>query len=222
MFTASALVAGRRDAVDKNGLVQSFIQNYGYFALIVLTIATSACIPIPSEIIFVFAGALCTSAVTGHVQFSLWAIIVVGTLASLVGSQIAYELGRYAGRPIVDRWGKWILLTHRDLDSAERWFEKYGSATVLVGRVLPFVRSFVSVPAGIAEMNRARFAILTAIGSAIWIALLSGLGYAAGKNWHRVNGDFHDAELPTIAVVAVLLALAIWHRVRSVRRQNAS
>jgi membrane protein DedA with SNARE-associated domain len=202
--------------------VQSFIQNYGYFALIVLTIATSACIPIPSEIIFVFAGALCTSAVTGHVQFSLWAIIVVGTLASLVGSQIAYELGRYAGRPIVDRWGKWILLTHRDLDSAERWFEKYGSATVLVGRVLPFVRSFVSVPAGIAEMNRARFAILTAIGSAIWIALLSGLGYAAGKNWHRVNGDFHDAELPTIAVVAVLLVLAIWHRVRSVRRQNAS
>jgi membrane protein DedA with SNARE-associated domain len=201
--------------------VQSFIQNYGYFALIVLTIATSACIPIPSEIVFVFAGALCTTAVTGHAQFTLWAIIVVGTLASVVGSQIAYELGRYAGRAVVERWGKWILLTHRDLDSAERWFEKYGSATVLVGRVLPFVRSFVSVPAGIAEMNRARFAVLTAIGSAAWIALLSGLGYAAGKNWHHVSGDFHDAELPTIAVVVVLLATAIGYRVRSVRRQNA-
>jgi membrane protein DedA with SNARE-associated domain len=202
--------------------VQSFIQSYGYFALIVLTIATSACIPIPSEIIFVFAGALCTTAVTGHAQFTLWAIIVVGTLASLVGSQIAYELGRYAGRAVVDRWGKWILLTHHDLDSAERWFDKYGSVTVLVGRVLPFVRSFVSVPAGIAEMNRARFAVLTAIGSAIWIALLSGLGYAAGKNWHHVSGDFHDAELPTIAVVVVLLAVAIVYRVRSVRHQNAS
>lgn len=201
--------------------MQSFIQNYGYFALIVLTIATSACIPIPSEIVFVFAGALCTTAVTGHAQFTLWAIIVVGTLASVVGSQIAYELGRYAGRAVVERWGKWILLTHRDLDSAERWFEKYGSATVLVGRVLPFVRSFVSVPAGIAEMNRARFAVLTAIGSAAWIALLSGLGYAAGKNWHHVSGDFHDAELPTIAVVVVLLATAIGYRVRSVRRQNA-
>ena len=159
---------------------------------------------------------------TGHTQFSLWAIIVIGTLASLVGSQIAYELGRYAGRPIVERWGKWLLLTHKDLDASERWFEKYGSATVLVGRVLPFVRSFVSVPAGIAEMNRARFAVLTAIGSAIWIALLSGLGYAAGKNWHHVSGDFHDAEYPTIAVVVVLLLVAFWHRWRSVRRQNAS
>jgi membrane protein DedA with SNARE-associated domain len=202
--------------------VQSFIQHYGYFALIVLTIATSACIPIPSEVIFIFAGALCTTAVTGHAQFSLWAIIVVGTLASVVGSQIAYEIGRYGGRAIVDRWGKWLLLTHRDLDAAERWFDKYGSVTVLVGRVLPFVRSFVSLPAGIAEMNRVRFATLTAIGSAIWIALLSALGYAAGKNWHHVSGDFHDAELPTIAVVVVLLAVAIWHRVRSVRRQNAN
>lgn len=202
--------------------MESFIQNYGYVALIVLSIATSACVPIPSEIIFVFAGALCTSAVTGHAQFTLWGIIVAGTLASVVGSQIAYEVGRYGGRAIVDRWGKWILLTHRDLDSAERWFDKYGSATVLIGRVLPVVRSFISLPAGMAEMNRARFAALTAIGSAVWIALLSGLGYAAGKNWHRVSGDFHDAELPTIVLVVVLVVVAIWHRVRSVRRQNAS
>ncbi|HEY5105112.1 MAG TPA: VTT domain-containing protein, partial [Acidimicrobiales bacterium] len=107
--------------------MQSFVQNYGYFALLILAIAESACIPIPSEITFVVAGALCTTAVTGHVQFSLWAVIVIGTIGSVIGSQIAYEVGRTAGRTVVDRWGKWILLTHKDLDSAERWFSKYGS-----------------------------------------------------------------------------------------------
>lgn len=202
--------------------MQTFIQNYGYFALILLSIAGSACVPIPSEVVFVVAGALCTTAVTGHVQFTLWAVIVVGTVGSLIGSQIAYEVGRSAGRTIVDRWGKWILLTHKDLDAAERWFEKYGSATVLIGRVLPVVRSFISVPAGIAEMKRVRFQILTAIGSAIWIALLSVLGFAAGKNWHHVSRDFHNAQDPTIVVVVLLIAAGIWHRVRAVRRHNAT
>jgi membrane protein DedA with SNARE-associated domain len=202
--------------------MQTFVQNYGYLALIILSIVSSACIPIPSEITFVVAGALCTAAVTGHVQMTLWLVIVIGTLGSLVGSQIAYEVGRTAGRTIVDRWGKWILMTHRDLDSAERWFAKYGSLTVLIGRVLPVVRSFVSVPAGIAEMNRARFAILTAIGSAIWVALLSSLGYAAGSNWKHVSKDFHNAQGPILIVIALLIVFGFWHRIRSVRRQNAN
>lgn len=202
--------------------MQSFVQNYGYFALIVLSIASSACIPIPSEITFVVAGALCTTAVTGHVQMTLWAVIVIGTLGSLIGSQIAYEVGRSAGRTIVDRWGKWILLTHKDLDASERWFEKYGSATVLIGRVIPVVRSFVSVPAGMAEMNRARFAVLTVIGSAAWVTILSVLGYAAGSNWHHVSRDFHYAQTPIIIVIAVLIVAGFWHRIRTVRRHNAS
>jgi len=201
--------------------MQSFIQSYGYFALILLSIAGSACIPIPSEVVFVVAGALCTTAVTGDAQFTLWAVIAVGTLGSIIGSQIAYEVGRSAGRTIVDRWGKWILLTHKDLDSSERWFAKYGSVAVLIGRVLPVVRSFISVPAGIAEMKRDRFVVLTAIGSAIWVALLSALGYAAGKDWHHVSKDFHYAQTPTIIVVVALLIFGLWHRIRSVRRQNA-
>jgi membrane protein DedA with SNARE-associated domain len=202
--------------------MQSFVQNYGYFALIVLSIVSSACIPIPSEVTFVVAGALCTAAVTGHVQFSLWAVILIGTVGSLIGSVVAYEVARSAGRTIVERWGKWILMTHKDLDGAERWFEKYGSATVLIGRVLPVVRSFISVPAGIAEMNRARFAVLTVIGSAIWVSLLSALGYAAGSNWKHVSKDFHDAQGPILIVIVLLIAFALWHRIRSVRRQNAA
>jgi membrane protein DedA with SNARE-associated domain len=202
--------------------MESFVQSYGYWALLLLSIATSCCIPIPSEITYVVAGALCTSAVTGHVQFTLWAVIVVGTLGSLIGSIIAYELGRTAGRGIVDRWGKWLLLTHHDLDRSEVWFARYGSATVSVGRVVPVLRSFVSIPAGIAEMNRVRFAVLTTIGSAVWVALLSVLGYYAGHSWHHVSNDFHDAQTPVIILVVLLIAVGIWHRVRTVRRQRAS
>ncbi|HUY15921.1 MAG TPA: DedA family protein [Acidimicrobiales bacterium] len=201
--------------------MQSFVQNYGYWALLLLSIAESACVPIPSEVTFVVAGALCTTAVTGHVQFSLWAVIVIGTVGSVIGSQIAYEVGRSAGRTVVDRWGKWILLSHKDLDTSERWFAKYGAATVLIGRVLPVVRSVISVPAGIAEMKRGPFVALTALGSAAWVALLSGLGYAAGKNWHRVSKDFHTAQTPTIAVIVVLVVVAIVLRVRSTRRADA-
>jgi membrane protein DedA with SNARE-associated domain len=202
--------------------MQSFVQNYGYFALLLLAIAESACVPIPSEVTFGFAGALCTSAVTGHPQFSVWAVIVVGTVGSLVGSVVAYEVGRSAGRAIVDRWGKWILLTHKDLDAAERWFAKYGAASVLIGRVLPVVRTVISLPAGVAEMKRGPFAILTVIGAAAWVSLLTGLGYAAGANWTKVSHDFHLAQTPMIVLIVLALVAGFWHRVRTVRRHNAS
>lgn len=212
---------GEGSAVRKNSGMQSFVQSYGYFALVVLSIVESACAPIPSEVTFGFAGAFCTVAVGGAAHFSLWLVILIGTLGSLVGSIIAYEVGRTAGRTIVDRWGKWILLTHKDLDAAERWFEKYGSISVLVGRVLPVVRSAISVPAGIAEMKRGRFMVLTVIGSFVWVTLLASLGYAAGSNWQHVSKDFHAVQAPTIIVLALLIIWAFWLRFRSVRAQDA-
>ena len=202
--------------------MQSFIQSYGYLALILLSIAESACAPIPSEVTFGFAGAFCTVAVGGTGHFQLWLVILIGTFGSLVGSIIAYEVGRTAGRTIVDRWGKWILLTHHDLDSSERWFAKYGTISVLVGRILPVIRSVISVPAGIAEMKRGRFMILTLIGSAAWVSLLAGLGYAAGNNWHRISSDFHKVQTPTLIVIALLLIWFFWHRIRTVRRHSAA
>ena len=202
--------------------MQSFIQHYGYFALFVLSVLSSACIPIPSEVAYGFAGALCTTAITGHARFSIIWVIVVGTIGSLVGAVIAYEVGRSAGRTIVDRWGKWLLLTHKDLDSSERWFEKYGPISVLIGRVLPVVRSFISVPAGMAEMRRGPFIVLTTIGSAVWVALLAGLGYAAGSNWNHVSKGFHVAEYPIIALIVLVIAFGFWHRIRTVRRHNAT
>jgi membrane protein DedA with SNARE-associated domain len=202
--------------------MQSFVQNYGYFALLLLSISESACVPIPSEVTFGFAGALCTTAITGHAQFSIWAVILIGTLGSLVGSVISYEVGRSLGRTIVDRWGKWILLTHKDLDSAERWFDKYGAASVLIGRVIPVVRTVISVPAGLAEMRRGPFVALTLLGSAVWVSLLTGLGYAAGSNWQHVSHDFHLAQWPIVAVLVVLLAWGLWHRIRTMRGEHAA
>jgi membrane protein DedA with SNARE-associated domain len=201
--------------------MSSFVSHYGYLGLFLISVLSSACIPIPSEVAYGFAGALCTNALGGHARFSLWAVILVGALGSLVGSVIAYEVGRSAGRTIVERWGKWLLLTHKDLDSSERWFEKYGSVSVLVGRVIPVIRSFISLPAGIAEMKRVRFAVLTFIGSLAWVALLAGLGYAAGSNWNTVGKDFHFAEIPIAVLIVLGLVGAFWHRVRTVRRHNA-
>ena len=202
--------------------MQSFIQHYGYFAIFFLSILSSACIPIPTEVVYGFAGALATTAITGEARFSMLWIIVVGTIGSLIGAIIAYEVGRSAGRTIVDRWGKWILLTHKDLDAAERWFAKYGSISVLVSRVLPVVRSFISFPAGMAEMNRGRFAALTAIGSAAWVALLAGLGYAAGSNWQHVSKLFRAFEIPIVILIVLVLGFGLWHRIRAVRRHNAA
>jgi membrane protein DedA with SNARE-associated domain len=197
--------------------MQSFVQHYGYLALIVLSIAESACVPIPSEVTFGFAGALCTSAVTGTTHFSVLWVIVIGTLGSVVGSVIAYEVGRSLGRTVVERWGKWVLLTHDDLDTAERWFARYGNVSVLVGRVVPVVRTVISFPAGVAEMRRGPFLALTALGAAVWVSALTGLGYAAGSNWTRVSHDVHLVQWPVIAVIVALLAYGLVRRVRTVR-----
>ena len=202
--------------------MSSFVQHYGYFALFLLAIAESALIPIPSEVTFGFAGALTTTAVTGHAQFSILGVVIVGVVGSLIGSVIAYEVGRTLGRALVDRYGKWILLTHHDLDRAERWFARYGNASVLIGRVMPVVRTVISFPAGVAEMRRGPFAVLTVVGSAAWVALLTVLGHAAGANWTCVSHDVHLAQNPVIAIIMIVLVWGFVLRVRSVRRHHES
>jgi len=202
--------------------MQTFIQHSGYWALFVVAALTSACIPIPSEVAFGYAGAFCTVAVAGAHPFNIWAVIAVGTLGSLVGSVVTYEVGRYAGRAIVDRWGKWILLTHKDLDASEAWFAKYGAWSVFIGRVIPVVRAVISLPAGLAEMKRSTFWVLSTLGSVVWVAVLAFLGKAAGSHWQRVSHDFHKAQTPILVIVALLVVGFFWHRIRTVRRHNAS
>src|ERR1700693_6589825 len=155
--------------------MQHFISQYGYLGLFLVTVLSSACLPIPSEVAFGLAGAFCTTAFTAHAQFSVINVVIIGTIGEVVGAVIAYEIGRLAGRAIVDRYGKYILLSHKDLDTSEAWFKKYGAPSVLLGRLVPVVRALISLPAGLAEMKRGRFILLTAIGSFFWALLLTEL-----------------------------------------------
>jgi membrane protein DedA with SNARE-associated domain len=202
--------------------VTNFIVHHGLYALFLLAFVESTCAPIPSEATFGFAGAMtAASSLNNGEPWSVYSVIAVGVIGSLAGSIFAYEiLGLRFGRTIVDRWGKWILLTHADLDTAERWFAKYGSVSVLVGRVIPVVRTVISVPAGVARMNRAHFAVLTTIGCAIWVTVLTLLGRAAGQNWEHVSNVFHKFQLPVIAILVVLLAIGLRHRIQKVRQHH--
>ena len=216
---------GEQPCIRKNGSVQTFVQNSSYWALFVLAILESACIPIPSEVTFGFAGALSSAGFASSVglahPLNAFTVILVGVAGSMVGSVIAYEVGRSAGRAIVDRWGKWILLSHADLDRSEVWFAKWGTPSVLIGRVTPVIRTVISLPAGVARMPRGRFVVLTAIGCAAWVTLLTLLGKAAGANWHHVAKIFHTLQWPIIAVVVVLVVGGYVHRWRQVRGEHA-
>ena len=200
--------------------MQTFIQQHGYLALFLLAIVESMCVPIPSEVTFAFGGAMCTTAIAGSDPLNVAIVIAIGAVGSLVGSVIAYEVGRYAGRPFVDRFGKWVLLTHKDLDTAERWFGRWGDISVFIGRVIPVVRTVISVPAGLARMKRGRFAVLTTLGAAIWVGVLTGIGYALGRNWEHVAGVFKVAQYPVIAAILVLLVVGLTHRIRVVRSES--
>ena len=188
--------------------MQSFIANYGYLAIFVLMLAESACIPIPSELIMLFGGALAAGAVAGT-RLDLAAVIAAGVLGNLAGSYLAYAVGRYGGQAALHRWGRRIRLREHDLDKATAWFTRYGPAAVGFGRLLPVVRTFISLPAGLARMNRARFVAYTVIGCIPWTAALAWVGYALGGRWQQVADDFHGPTYAVAGLLAVGAALGI-------------
>lgn len=177
----------------------------GYPAVILLMAIQSACIPIPSEVIMPLAG--------DALAHSQWDLIVLATLASLasnLGSIPAYWVGARGGRPMVERYGSYMLLSRHDLDRVDHFFNRYGSITVLIGRMLPIVRTFIAFPAGVAKMNQVRFHIYTFIGSWPWCYVLAWVGMKLGATWNsdpRFKEIFHRFHL---AVEAVLLVGAIW------------
>jgi len=202
--------------------VNHFLETWGYLAIFVLTLLESACIPIPSEVTLGLSGALASGAVISgvHGDLSLGWVIVVGILGSLVGSLIAYAVGRTGGRALVNRYGKYVLITHNDLDRVEAWFNRRGDSVVLIGRVVPVVRTFISLPAGLAEMDLTKFVVFTTIGVAVWVSLLCSIGYAVGTSWASVTKAFSYASYVVAAVVVVAIAVFIIHRVRAVRSER--
>jgi membrane protein DedA with SNARE-associated domain len=199
--------------------VQQFIASYGYLAIFVLMVAESACIPVPSEVTMVFGGALAAGAVAGaHLNLAL--VIAVGVAGNVVGSYIAWGVGAYGGRAAWRRWGRYVLLRPSDIDRADRWFDRHGTKAVLFGRLLPVVRTFISLPAGIARMPPVRFGIYTLIGCIPWTAALAWAGYAVGANWQHVVSAFHGVTYALVAVIVLLVVAAIVLLVRRRIREH--
>jgi len=181
------------------------------------------CIPIPSEIVMSFAGALCAPTFAATVlgspdaALSLGWVVTWGIAGSMVGSVAAYELGAWGGRPAIERWGRWVLLSPRELALADRWFARWGRQTVFWARLLPIVRTFIALPAGVARMELWPFVWLTFAGSLPWCWALAYAGLRLAENWHLVRERLHGVDVAVAALVAVAFAWAVWHRVRAVR-----
>jgi membrane protein DedA with SNARE-associated domain len=198
--------------------VQHFIGTYGYLAVFVLMVAESACVPVPSELTMPLAGALAAGAAAG-VHLSLILVIAVGVAANMVGSYIAWAVGRYGGQNAWGRVARFAAGSDDGVARAQRWFDKYGARSVFIGRLLPVIRTFISLPAGFARMAPVRFGLYTLAGCIPWITGLAVAGYAAGANWHRVTGLVQDAGY-LVGGVAVLLAAAIVIIVMRARRKR--
>jgi len=194
----------------------SLVASSGYAAIFLLCIAQSCCVPTSSELTMGFAGVL---AAEGHL--GLPQVILVGAVGELLGAYLAWFIGRLAGRAVVDRYGKYLLLSHRDLDRAEAWYDRHPRFGVLGSRLLPVIRNFVALPAGIAEVPLVRFGVLTFIGSLIWDAGMALIGYSVGQRWREVMKGFNDAGYVLAVLVVAAIALFIWHRWRSYRAATA-
>jgi len=194
----------------------SFVTSSGYLAIFVLSILQSCCVPTSSELTLGIAGVLAAKG-----QLSLPGVIVAGVAGEVVGAYIAWVIGRTGGRAFVDRFGKYVLMTHRDLDRAEAWYARHGRSGVFGSRLLPVIRNFVAVPAGVAEVPLARFGVLTALGSLIWDGAWAAIGYGVGGRYKAITHGFSYAGYLLGAAVVVAVAFVIFHRYRSYKAATA-
>ena len=196
------------------GAVIATISATGYFGIVALMAIESACIPLPSEIIMPFSGYLVS---TG--RFDLLMVATAGALGCNLGSSIAYAVGYYGGRPLVERWGGYVLISRHDLATADRFFARFGSATVFVCRLLPVVRTFIALPAGIARMPLGRFQFYTFLGSWPWCFGLAYIGEQLGARWNSdpaLRDTLHRFDAAIVVAIAVLIA---WYVLRHWKRR---
>jgi membrane protein DedA with SNARE-associated domain len=191
------------------------ISKGGYLGIVLLMAIESACIPLPSEIIMPFAGYLVSIG-----RFDLYLAATAGAIGCNLGSIVAYEIGKRGGRPLAERWGRYVLIGPGELDMADRFFDRWGNQAVLIGRLLPVIRSFIAFPAGVARMKLIPFHIYTFIGSWPWCFGLAWLGMVLGEKWNsdpRVKAAFHSADALIGVVLVVLVGLYIWHKVHGLK-----
>jgi len=191
--------------------VTYIISHLGYPGVFLLMALESACIPIPSEFIMPFSGFLVA---TGQMNF--WVVVLLGSFGNLAGSWLAWWVGHKGGRPLVEKYGKYILLSHHDLDVADRYFQKYGQNTVLFTRLVPIVRTFISLPAGISKMDFKKFSLYTFIGVIPFTAALTYAGIKLKENWAGLQPYFHKFDLIIAVGIAVFL---VWYIIRHLKRK---
>jgi membrane protein DedA with SNARE-associated domain len=196
--------------------ITSFIGAAGYLGVTLLMALESACIPLPSEVIMPFAGYLVWAG-----RLNLWWVATAGAIGCNLGSIPAYAAGQYGGRAFILKYGRYVLMKGEELDRAERFFARFGGGAVLIGRLLPLVRSFIAFPAGMARMNQLRFHVYTFIGSWPWCYVLALIGKHLGAAWAsdpRLRDAFHSMDAAVVAAMLIVVAVFIWHRMRAPQR----
>lgn len=186
----------------------TFLQEYGYVAMFVAMVLENANIPIPSEVVLGFAGYL----IAQHI-FDMTTTIIVGSLAGIIGSVLSYWIGQYGGRPLLLKYGKYVFFNEHKFQMAENLFDKYGGAAVFFGRLIPGVRTFISLPAGIARYPMHKFILWTVIGTLPWTILLVWMGAKLGAHWQdliQYNHVFLYIVVAIVIVVAIILGLRYW------------
>jgi membrane protein DedA with SNARE-associated domain len=206
-----------------NDAVTTVLTDHGYTAIFVLMVLESACIPIPSEVTMLFGGALTTAAVVGAGnELSVPMVVLAGVLGNLVGSWLAYWAGLRGGRPLIDRFGRYLLIRPHEVDRAHAWFERRGDITVFVSRMLPVVRTFISLPAGVAAMPLKRFTIYTVLGCLPWCIALTLIGAALGSQWHEAEVVIQRFAWAIGGVLGIAIIVFVARRWRTVREEYAA
>jgi membrane protein DedA with SNARE-associated domain len=199
-----------------SAFIVATISALGYGGIILLMAIESACIPLPSEIIMPFSGYL---VYTG--ELNLWIVSVAGAIGCVLGSLVAYWVGMYGGRPFIEKYGRYVLISHHDLDLADRWFDRFGEVIVFASRLLPVIRTFIAFPAGVSRMNVKKFVIYTFLGSLPWCLGLAYVGQKLGEQWDTnptLKTLFHRFDF-VIGIAIVLAAIWwIWRHLRHAKR----
>lgn len=201
--------------------INSIYQLIQWPGVILLMAIESACIPIPSELIMPLAGWLLVKN-AGHPASFLFLAGFFGAIGNLIGSWVAYGVGMWGGRPLLEKWGKYILISRGDLDRADSWFKKYGTLSIFISRLLPAVRTFISLPAGIARMNFLKFSIYSLVGSFIWSVALASAGYVIGEHWEEIRTVMRPFDWVFLGIFVLLVVYYIYRHIKHFRNSSIS
>ena len=202
------------------GWIVHFIATLGYFGVFLLMTLESALIPIPSEVTMPFAGSLVALG-----TFNFWLVVIVGTLGNLFGSLLAYWLGWWGEeafvRKLITKYGKYLLISESEYDRSESWFRNHGELVVLLSRVLPVLRTFISLPAGVARMKWKKFVAYTIVGCFIWSVVLTQIGVVLGNNWKSLEVYFRKFDFLIVAAGAIVVIWYVWHKLKHFRKHSS-